>query len=448
MENVVIIGNGVAGITAARHIRKRSGKRITVISSESDHFYSRPALMYICMGHMKYEHTKPYEDWFWKKNDINLVRARVEKADFGNRQLLLEEGNPVSWDTLIIATGSRSNKFGWPGQDLPGVQGFYNLQDVETLEENTKGIERAVIVGGGLIGVELAETLAVRGIDIVFLVREEHFWSIVLPEGEAGIVGRHIREHQIDLRLKTELKKIVANEAGRVGAVITDRDERISCAFVGLTVGVSPNIEFLRGSELETERGVMIDEYFRTSLPDVYAIGDCAQFRSPLPGRRPVEQVWYTAKMHGETVAKTVCGEKTAYVPGIWFNSAKFFDIEYHTYGTVLGTPAEGEASFYWEHPGGKKCVRIVYDRETQSVLGFNFFGLRGRHDVCENWIAKKEKLPDVLENLCAANFDPEFFQGYEQDVIRQYNESNPARPVTLSARKGLFSTFMRSLTQ
>ncbi len=448
MDHVVIIGNGVAGITAARHIRKRSGKRITVVSSESDYFFSRPALMYIYMGHMKYEHTKPYEDWFWEKNDINLVRARVENVDFQNKQLILENGKSITYDTLIIATGSESNKFGWPGQDLPGVQGFYSIQDVEALEENTKSIERAVIAGGGLIGVELAEMLATRGINTVFLVREAHFWSIVLPKEEAGIVGRHIKEHHIDLRLKTELKEIVAGDDGRVSAVITDKDERISCSLVGLTVGVSPNIGFLRESALETERGVMIDDYFQTSQPGVYAIGDCAQFRNPLPGRRPVEQVWYTAKMHGEIVAKTICGEKTAYVPGIWFNSAKFFDIEYHTYGMVSGTLADGEDNLYWEHPDGKKCVRIVYDKETQSVLGFNFFGLRGRHDVCENWIAKKEKLPDVLANLCAANFDPEFFQGFEQDIIRQYNETNPERPVTLSASKGLFSTLMRSLTR
>lgn len=446
MPHVVIIGNGISGITAARHIRKLSDNRITVISSESGHFYSRPALMYIFMGHMKYEHTKPYEDWFWEENAIDLVRGHVERVDFEAKHVVLENGEPIAFDSLIIATGSKSNKFGWPGQDLPGVQGFYGLRDLELLEENTKNIECAVLTGGGLIGVELAEMLALRGIRVVFLVREDHFWGSVLPEQEARLIGRHIASHHVDLRLQTELREILPDENGRVGAVITGGGERIPCGFVGLTAGVSPNVDFLKDSDLDVERGVMVNECFETNVPDVYAIGDCAQFRQPPPGRRPVEQVWYTGKMHGETVAKTICGDRACYTPGIWFNSAKFFDIEYQTYGMVLNQHRDGKDSFYWEHPNGEKCVRILYDRETNAVLGFNFFGIRARHTVCEKWIAEKVPLADALAHLGALNFDPEFFPGFENHMIRQYNESYPENPVRLKTRKGLFSKLMGSL--
>ena len=156
-EQVVIIGNGIAGITAARHIRKRSNKKILVISSETDHFFSRTALMYIYMGHMSYEDTKPYEDFFWEKNRIRLMRAFVERVDVERKLLRVAGGQDVPYDDLLLATGSRSHRFGWPGQDLHGVQGLYSLQDLELMERDTAGIARAVIVGGGLIGIETAE---------------------------------------------------------------------------------------------------------------------------------------------------------------------------------------------------------------------------------------------------------------------------------------------------
>ena len=110
--HIVIIGNGIAGITAARTIRKLSDHRITVISGETDHFFSRTALMYIYMGHMRFEDTKPYEDWFWKKNRIELVNGWVEKVDTKNKKLLFDDNREVTYDKLLIASGSKSNKFG------------------------------------------------------------------------------------------------------------------------------------------------------------------------------------------------------------------------------------------------------------------------------------------------------------------------------------------------
>ncbi|RMD67592.1 NAD(P)/FAD-dependent oxidoreductase, partial [Candidatus Parcubacteria bacterium] len=127
--HLVILGNGVAGITTARHVRKRSDMDITVISAETDYFFSRTALMYIYMGHMRFEETKPYPDDFWRNNRIHLVRGFVTRIDTGTRRLFLQDGRTIEYDKLVVATGSKSNKFGWPGQDLPGVQGLYSYQD-------------------------------------------------------------------------------------------------------------------------------------------------------------------------------------------------------------------------------------------------------------------------------------------------------------------------------
>lgn len=417
---IVIVGNGIAGITAARFIRKQSNHEITVISAESIHFFSRPALMYIYMGYMKYEHTKPYEDSFWQKNRINLVQGWVSSVDVEKKEVTLAGERSIPYDKLILATGSSSNKFGWPGQDLDGVQGLYSLQDLELLETNSKSVERAVIVGGGLIGVELAEMLSTRKIPVTFLVREDGFFRNVFPKEESEIINRHIREHHIDLRLQTELKEIVDDGNGKVKAVITNSGEEIPCGLVGLTVGVHPNIEMIKDSGIVFEKGILVDEYLKTNIDDVYAIGDCAQLKSPPEGRKAIEPVWYVGMHMGRAVANNICGRQAAYAPGLWYNSAKFFDIEYQTYGSVPNAVEPPLESIYWEHKDGKKCIRVTYDGNSQEVKGFNLLGIRYRQNVCLQWIEERKKIDEVLKEIKKANFDPEFFPRYESQLTKQ----------------------------
>ena len=370
MEKIVIIGNGIAGVTTARHIRKLDSKvEIMIVSAETKYFFSRTALMYIYMGHMKFEHTKPYEDSFWKKNRIDLCFGKVEKIDFESKKLSLDIGKTITYDSLVLAVGSKPNMFGWKGQDLPGVQGLYSCQDLELMEKNTKGIKSAVIVGGGLIGVEMAEMLLSRNIEVHFLIRENHFWGNVLSKNEAELIASHmVNNHGVDLKFNSSLAEITSGSDGRANGVITESGEKIECQFVGLTAGVSANIGFLKNTKLETNRGVLVNSYLRTNKPDVYALGDCAEFKVAPPGRRAIEQVWYTGRMMGETLAKTLTGEPKEYLPGYWFNSAKFFDIEYQTYGWVLPEKGENEIHFHWKHKTTLNALLSIQMQQMENL--------------------------------------------------------------------------------
>ena len=426
MDHIVIIGNGISGVTTARHIRKLSNNKITIISSETEYFFSRTALMYVYMGHMKFEHTQPYENWFWKKNNIELKQAFVEKVNSEEKQLVFSSGETMNYDKLVIATGSKPNKFGWPGQDLDGVMGMYHKQDLENLEKfapNKKICKRAVIVGGGLIGIEMAEMLRSRDIPVTFLVRESSFWNGVLPAEESEMINKHIKEHHIDLRLNCNLKEILSDENGKAKAIIVaETGEEIPCDVVGLTAGVSPNISFLKDSKIELGRGVKVNHFLETNIKDIYAIGDCAEQHEAIDERRPIEAVWYTGRMMGETLAQTICGNHTEYKPGHWFNSAKFLDLEYQTYGWVWAQAKENEARFYWEHPDGKKCIHINYDKNTQEFIGINTFGIRMRHEFFDKVLSEKQSIQYVLEHLADANFDPEFYKTFESEILLAYN--------------------------
>lgn len=427
MEHIVIIGNGISGVTAARHIRKLSNKKITIISAETEHFFSRTALMYIYMGHMKYEHTKPYEDWFWKKNRIDLKFGFVKNIDTDHNTLYFENGDTLQYDKLIISTGSKSNKFGWKGQDLNGVLGLYSKQDVDELEilaPNKEVCQRAVIVGGGLIGIELAEMLHSRKIPVTFLVREAYFWDNALPTGDAQMISRHILSHGIDLRLKSNLKEIHSDENGRVKAVVVEETgEVITCNLVGLTPGVSPNIDMIKTTKIETDRGVLVNRFLETNIENVYAIGDCAQQREPIGNRKAIEPLWYTGRMMGETVAQSICGNKMKYNPGHWFNSAKFFNIEYQTYGWVFPQPKDGNAHFHWKHEDDTKCITIEYENATNQFLGINTFGIRMKHQIFDRWLTEKRSADYVIEHLKEANFDPEFYKTFEDEILNHYSE-------------------------
>lgn len=424
--HLVIIGNGITGVSAAIRVRQlKPDWKITMISGESEYHYSRPALMYIFMGHMTYKNTKPYENSFWPRNDINLVRDWVTEIDTGSKRLLMQKRAPIYYDKLLIATGSKSNKLGWPGQDLKGVQGLYDLMDLRELYENAQGVKNTVIVGGGLIGIELAEMLHSRGILITFLVREKSYWDNVLPGEESSMINRLIEQEKMELLLETELKEILDDGNGRVGGVVTNKGEKIQCGLVGLTAGVSPNLDLVRDSRIPTGRGILVDWGLRTRIEDIYSAGDCAEVVTEGEGRNLIQQVWYTGKMQGKVVGETIAGLDSQYDPGIWYNSAKFLNIEYQTYGQVNNAQGlltiPGEKNIYWEHQDHLHSLRLVHN--GSELLGVNVMGLRYSHKVCENWIRDKKSPEYILDNLDQANFDPEFFKKFESEMVSTLKE-------------------------
>ena len=439
-KTTIIIGNGIAGITAARHIRKLSDNRIIVVSAESEHFYSRTALMYIYMGHMKYEHTKPYEDWFWKKNRIELVKDLVTKIDIDHSKIVLKSATELTYNDLIIATGSTSNFPNWPGSDSRGIQGLYSLQDLDQIETQTQGVQKAVVVGGGLIGIEMAEMLHSRGIHVTLIVREKNYWNIVLPENEAKMINREIVNNGIELRLSTEVKEFRADETGKVKSLITNLDEEITCEFVGIAVGVSPNIKLLEASGINTNRGIVVDSNLRTNIPHIYAIGDCAEVQNPESGRKSTEAVWYAGKIMGETVAHTITGTPKEYSPGLWYNSAKFFNLEYQVYGFVPVDESAEFDSLYWEDESGSRALRLVYKTKDFALTGINSIGIRIRQNIAENWILEETDLKTVVTNLKSADFNAEFSKKFHSHFVELYNDKFQDKIETKKKQRAFFN--------
>jgi NADPH-dependent 2,4-dienoyl-CoA reductase/sulfur reductase-like enzyme len=408
---IVIIGNGVAGITCAMDARQRDADAcITIISGETDYFFSRTALMYSFMDSMRRKDLEPYERHVYARKNLRLVRDWVVDLDAEQRLVTLEGGESIAWDRLVLALGAAPNLFPWDGVDAvdEGLVHFVSMQDLDHCERLVPSTKQAVVVGGGLIGIELVECLLHHGIATTFLIREPWFWPMSLGPEEAEFVVEHMRQHGADVRLEDEMERVEVDGQGRVSAVRTTKGEHLPCQMLGIAAGVHPNLERVKAWSQAPEmgRGIIVDQAFRTSLPDVFAIGDCAEIH-PTDGTPYGETIWYSAKRHGHLVgAHALWGDDIAYTRPIFFNSSKFFEIEYTTVGEVMTAP-EGTPTIWLKMPKKPVSIRIVHDGD--QVIGFNMLGCRFNHELLERWIAERRSPAWVEQHLREAQFDVEF---------------------------------------
>lgn len=408
----VIVGNGVAGIRAAFQIRQRHDPdraRITVIGDETPYFFSRTALMYAYMNKLKRPDLEPYERAVYEQQSIDLVHDRVTDLDADRQRVDLRDGDSISYDKLLLAVGAEPRTVPFEGLDdvEEGVVHFVSMDDLDECERLTPSTDSAVVVGGGLIGVELAECLDFHGVDVTFLVREPYFWPIGLHREEGEMVTRHIRDHGIDLRHGEELAEIHETD-GRVSSVRTDQGNVISCEMLGIAIGVTAHIDWLDDvtTPPATDWGILVDRSFETSLDDVWAAGDCIEMMTD-EGENIVEHIWYSAKRHGQLAGRSMLGDDIEYQQPIFYNSAKFLEIEYTTVGEVTTAP-EGTRSLFRKMPGEPISQRIIYN-DDDRVIGFNMLGSRWDHRILMQWIRERRELTWVLDRLEDAQFDVEF---------------------------------------
>ncbi len=425
-----IVGNGVAGITAALDLRKRDPRAsITVISGETDYFFSRTALMYSFMDRLTRRDLEPFERGVYDAQRIWLARGWVTDLNAQSHSLKLDDGQVITWDRLLLATGSRPRRPQWQGLDQvrSGLVNFVSMQDLDACEAVARRGGKAVVVGGGLIGIELVECLRWAGMEVTFLIREPWYWPVALNNPESDMAIAHMRRHGIKVLTGEAVTGVETDAQGAVTAISTSQGARHECAVLGVSIGVEPAIDWLRrvSTPPRLGRGIAVDAGFRTSLASVYAAGDCAELE--LPGSAPlVEQIWYSAKRQGALAARSMLGEPIQYSPPIFFNSSKFFEIEFTTVGRFARDPKSravtpdpvsgiapdqaqmpGAREFYFRYTGRDISLRIA--EQNGAVQGFNLLGSRWDHNQCERWIDERRSIEDVMDRLHQAQFDVEF---------------------------------------
>ncbi len=416
----VVVGNSIAGIEAAIALRNRDADAtITVISYEHEHPFSRVSLMYLLCGQLSLKDTEFYDRDLYTRMRFTRVKDLVTAVNPTARTLTLKSGASLTYDRLLLAIGSKARRLTWPGAyDQPGVHHFVSLRDYEALNAAAKPGMTVAVIGGGLIGVESAEVLHLRGLKTHFLIREPWYFPVALDEKEADVVAVHIRHHGVDCRTNTPVDSY-ERRGGKL--VLKLPGEELAVDLVVGAIGVVPNTDFLKDSGIALHPqtgGIEVgDNLESTTAPGVYAAGDCANVTWPDGARRP-EQIWYTSRDQGRAAARAMLGDTVTYRRGTWYNSAKFFDIEYTTAGYIpfakankhAGDPPPGEGrwqTWYQQLPGQAVTQRIVV--KDGLIKGFNGLGTRWDHQVFLRWIHERRSLEWVLARLPEAQFDEEF---------------------------------------
>jgi NADPH-dependent 2,4-dienoyl-CoA reductase/sulfur reductase-like enzyme/rubrerythrin len=311
----VIIGNSAAGRAAARAISALDPDgKLTVISEEPVPLYYRPVLpdfiggldreSFFAMG------AATYED---EGLEI-LLGERATKLDIEAKQVLCESGRRVPYDALLLATGSSPVQIPWPGSDAEGIAYFRSFTDAERIVGLMSGAKKAVVVGGGLLGLEFVRAFLAAGLKVSLLVRENRVGFPALDEQGGPLIQQALLDLGVELCLEEEVASFEV-VGGKVCGVNTSRGRRLDCDLVGVAVGVRPRAELAAEAGIAIDRGILVDRRMETSAPDIYAAGDVAQAWDRLWGQQRINTSWRNATEQGEWAGIAMAGGAGEY-PG------------------------------------------------------------------------------------------------------------------------------------
>jgi len=313
-KRYVIVGNGIAGTTCAETLRKLDPNcKITIVAAEPYPLYNRVALPRFLKGIVREEKVFMRTLEQHREKGIDLLTCTVAQHLDTNEQLLyLDNGQILPYDALLIATGGRPNKLPCEGGDLPFVFNFQTMDDTKNIiREATEG-KSGVVVGGSFISYELAEGFAMRGLKTTWVMRGPRFLRRTLDEEGGAIVHELAREHGVEIIYQDEVEKIVSDDGVR-GRVITKKGREIDVDIVGVGVGLTLNTDFLQGSPIRINRGVVVDEYLRTNINNVYAAGDIAEFYDVIIQSYNIMGTWDNALSQGRVAAINMAGGNEIY---------------------------------------------------------------------------------------------------------------------------------------
>ena len=375
-KRYIIIGDGAAGTTAAQALRAAdTGATIAILSDDPHAAYFRSALTNYLLGELREEQIWAVPPSFYDENAIHRALVRVAKVDTQRSLLWLAQGGrPIGYDALVLACGARARPPTFDGAWLPGIMTMRTLQDVHRVMDliKLKGLQTAVISGGGPLALEWAHGLSHRGVKVMIVVRDTRFLPGAIDSVSSDLLLARLRAAGVQVRMGDEIVAAMPGPHGRVGGVVLKSGERVACELVGVAIGVIVNSEFLEGSGVKTAKngGIEVDDHMRTNLPNIYAAGDCAAFGGKLL------QLWEPARMQARVVAASIQGRGDAYAPGAHYMATRLYDLDCASIGDVAVTPQGAEEVVDFPQRTGRISYRKLCIKDNRLV-GALMFGER-----------------------------------------------------------------------
>ncbi len=358
----LIIGAGVAAMAAAESIRTADAAgEITLLADDRQGYYSRPGLAYYLTGEVTRPLLFPYKDPDWARLSARRVLGRAARLDPAAHRVFLDDGAVLPYDRLLLATGATAVRPELPGVDLPEVVKLDNLEDADRMIALAKRARSAVVIGGGITALEIAEGLRPYCRQIHYLLRGDRYWSNVLDEAESQLVMGRLKHDGVQLHTRTEAAA-VQGAGGHVTGVLTMEGERIPCELVAFAIGVMPRTELARFARLAVDRGILVDDRLATSAADIFAAGDVAQVYDPHTGRAILDTLWNVARGQGEVAGRNMAGANVPYVKPVALNVTRLAGIT----TTIIGAVGAGkDADLVGIARGDSEAWRALGDAVT-----------------------------------------------------------------------------------
>lgn len=407
-KNIIIIGAGAAGRSAASSVKKANPSANIFLIGKEENIFIRCSAPYAISGENKLEDLiKP-----WKKLidlGINLIKEEVVKIDSKKKEVVTKGGKKFSHSSLVLATGAEPIKLPVPGINLKNVFTLRTSKDTEAILKAAKSAKRAVIIGGGAIGIEAAEALQKRNLGVSIVEMKSHLMGGVLDGEFCQILEKELVTHKIDILTSQKVEEIIGKH--NVTAVKV-RGKEISADLVLMAVGVKSNTKLAEGIGLEVSRaGIKANQFMQTSDSDIFAAGDCAACCSDLFGQEVPTRLAPRAVLEGKIAGKNAAGKNLAIGPYFGCFSMKVYDLGIASLGLTEAAAKNrniktiiGRSKSLTKHDSFKKAkpieVKLVFD-ENKLLLGGTIIGeeeIAGRIDLLSLAIEKKCTAFDLVK--------------------------------------------------
>ncbi|MBN1244972.1 NAD(P)/FAD-dependent oxidoreductase [Candidatus Bathyarchaeota archaeon] len=331
MPKYVIVGASAAGIGAVEAIREVDPiGTITVISEEPCPQYSRPMISDLISGKADFEKMKCRDDHFWKKNDVQALTGRTALSlNLSDKYVALDKGDHVNFEKLLVATGGKPFIPKIEGANKNGVFTFTTLSDAESLAAKIEKAKSAVVIGAGLIGVSVTEALVKRGLKVTMVELQDKILSLILDPTASEMVENAIRKAGVTIATGQTIQRVIGKTENDniVGGAVLTSGEQVQCDLVIIAIGVIPRMELVSGTDVKTNRGILVDKFMRTNVSDVYASGDVAEAYDFVFGENRLLPLWPLAQLEGKVAGYNMAGKKADYLGGTAMSALKYFGV-------------------------------------------------------------------------------------------------------------------------
>lgn len=353
----LIIGNCAAGISTVETIRELDPTgQITVVSDENRPAYCRCLISnYLAGTHTEKDLLLREEDFYERNNVELLLGKKAVKLKPEERKVRLSDGRMLPYDRILIATGAVPKPLGVSGEEKYGVFGFRTLEDAKNISELCLKTGKALIFGGGLIGLKASYALKQRGIEVEIIVKSPRVLSQVVDDVAAQLIGTWLQENGIKIRTGLGAQEIIGNS--QLSGVVLDNGERIDCNIIVVGKGVQPNTSLIEG-ELDTHWGLVTDQHLQTNIDGIYAAGDVAETTDMVSGQPAINALWTAAMEQGRVAGVNMTGQEKKYPGSIAANSLEFFGLPIISIGQVKV-----------QEPGYEQIVRFHPQRYLYKKL-------------------------------------------------------------------------------